>query len=125
MTEDKGYAFVENPPSTPTSANPDQRRACPSPPSRFPSRTAKPLIDLPHPETIDLGAFDLRKAIEERRITHRQLQRRRPLAGRTVLPAVADPGHQVEINEKRACPCAPSPRPAAGIPLRPTCQSTG
>ena len=66
MTEDKGYAFVQAT-KYPNISESHQRERLPQPPYEIPLEEGKPLIDLPRPETIDLGEYDLRKAIEERR----------------------------------------------------------
>ena len=66
MTEDKGYAFVEST-KYPNISEAHQNQGKPQPPYEIPLEEDAQLIDLPKPETIDLGTFDLRKAIEERR----------------------------------------------------------
>ena len=70
MTEDRGYAFVEQT-KYPNISEPDQRKKKPQPPFEIPLEEGQTLIDLPQPDDIDLGSFDLRRAIEERR-SHRR-----------------------------------------------------
>ncbi|MFU8826439.1 MAG: SagB/ThcOx family dehydrogenase [Brevefilum sp.] len=70
MTQDKGYAFVEST-KYPNISEAHQRQGQPQPPFEIPLEAGKPLVNLLHPEMIDLGTFDLRTAIEER-ISHRR-----------------------------------------------------
>lgn len=49
----------------------DQGKDLPQPPFEIPLEEGKPLMDLPKPEEMDLGGYDLRKAIEERRSLRR------------------------------------------------------
>ncbi|MFA7408194.1 MAG: SagB/ThcOx family dehydrogenase [Anaerolineaceae bacterium] len=65
MTENKGYAFVEST-KYPYITESGQRRGLPQPDYEFPLEPGAPLIDLPGPDEIDLGEFDLRTAIEQR-----------------------------------------------------------
>ena len=70
MTTDKGYAFVEST-KYGNISEPGQKQGLPQPPFELPIEADLPLIDLPKPEAIDLGQFDLRTAIEER-VSHRR-----------------------------------------------------
>ena len=47
-------------------STPDQQKGLPQPPLELPADPAKPVIDLPGPETIEVKKIDLRTAIEER-----------------------------------------------------------
>lgn len=70
MLEQNGYEFVEET-KYPNISESDQHLDKPQPPYEIPLEEGKPLIDLPAPETIDLGSYDLRQAIEERRSLRR------------------------------------------------------
>ena len=70
MLADNGYEFVEET-KYPNISESDQRQDKPQPPYEIPVEEGKPLIDLPNPETIDFGGYDLRQAIEERRSLRR------------------------------------------------------
>jgi SagB-type dehydrogenase family enzyme len=70
MLKQEGYEFVEQT-KYPNISDSDQRQGKPQPPYELPLEEGKPLIDLPHPEEIDLGTYDLRKAIETRRSLRR------------------------------------------------------
>jgi len=70
MSNDKGYAFVEET-KYPNISEPSQSQGKPQPPYEIPLEEGKPLIDLPEPAKIELGRYDLRKAIEERRSIRR------------------------------------------------------
>ena len=70
MLEENGYEFVEQT-KYPNISESDQRQDKPQPPYEIPLEESKPLIDLPKPEKIDLGSYDLRQAIEERRSLRR------------------------------------------------------
>lgn len=70
MLSDHGYEFVEET-KYPNINESDQRQDKPQPPYEIPLEEGKPLIDLPDPDTIDLGGYDLRQAIEERRSLRR------------------------------------------------------
>lgn len=70
MTKDQGYMFVEQT-KYPNISEADQRKKKPQPPYEIPLEEGQTLIDLPQPDAIDLGSFDLRQAIEERR-SHRR-----------------------------------------------------
>ena len=101
MTEDQGYAFVENT-KYPNISDSDQGQGKPQPPYEIPLEEGQPLIDLPHPETIDLGHFDLRQAIEERR-SHRRYSND-PLSLEELAYLLwLTQGIQV-MNEKRSVP---------------------
>lgn len=66
MLKDNGYEFVEQTKYNNINQS-DQRLGKPQPPYEIPLEKGKPLIDLPDPEKIDLGVYDLRHAIEIRR----------------------------------------------------------
>ena len=70
MLSDNGYEFVEET-KYPNISESDQRQDKPQPPYEIPLEEGKPLIELPDPETIDFGGYDLRQAIEERRSLRR------------------------------------------------------
>lgn len=70
MLKDNGYEFVEQT-KYPNISESDQRKGEPQPPFEIPLEEGKPLIDLPDPEEIELGGYDLRQAIEERRSLRR------------------------------------------------------
>ena len=70
MLAENGYEFVEETKYGNISES-DQRQDKPQPPFEIPLEEGKPLIDLPQPDDIDLGSYDLRKAIEERRSLRR------------------------------------------------------
>jgi len=70
MLKKDGYEFVEQTKYLNISES-DQRQGKPQPPYELPLEEGKPLIDLPNPEKIDLGTYDLRKAIEIRRSLRR------------------------------------------------------
>jgi SagB-type dehydrogenase family enzyme len=70
MLKQNGYEFVEE--TKYPNINPSaQKQGKPQPPYEIPLEEGKPVINLPKPDAIDLGAYDLRKAIEERR-SHRR-----------------------------------------------------
>mgnify|MGYP001032672585 FL=1 len=66
MLTNSGYEFVEET-KYPNLNDPDQRQGKPQPPYEIPLEEGKLLIDLPKPDSIDLGGYNLRQAIEERR----------------------------------------------------------
>lgn len=70
MLDQNGYEFVEETkyPNIKPSA---QNQGKPQPHYEIPLEEDKPIIDLPKPEAIDLGSYDLRKSIEERRSLRR------------------------------------------------------
>ncbi len=70
MLEKNGYAFVEQT-KYPNLSDPDQELDKPQPPYEIDLEPEENLIDLPDPESIDMGDYDLRKAIEERRSVRR------------------------------------------------------
>ena len=70
MLKQNGYQFVEET-KYPQLSESDQRLGQPQPPFEIPLEEDKPLIDLPDPDSIDLGVYDLRKAIEIRRSLRR------------------------------------------------------
>jgi SagB-type dehydrogenase family enzyme len=70
MLQDSGYQFIEET-KLPNISESDQNLKKPQPPYELPLAQPRPLIDLPKPEEIDLGSYDLRKAIEERRSLRR------------------------------------------------------
>ena len=70
MFKGNGYAFVQATKYANLSKS-DNELEKPQPPLEIPLEEGKPLIDLPRPEDIDLGSYDLRKAIEERRSLRR------------------------------------------------------
>ncbi len=70
MLKENGYQFIEETKLLNISES-DQNFKKPQPPYETPLKTSRPLIGLPKPEDIDLGQYDLRKAIEERRSLRR------------------------------------------------------
>ena len=70
MLKQNGYEFVEETKYTNISES-DQHMGVSQPPYEIPLEEGKPLINLPAPENIDFGSYDLRKAIEERRSLRR------------------------------------------------------
>lgn len=70
MLKADGYQFVEET-KLPNLSESDQNLQKPQPPYEVPLKNGRPLIDLPEPEEIHLGHYDLRKAIEERRSLRR------------------------------------------------------
>jgi SagB-type dehydrogenase family enzyme len=70
MLKKNGYEFVEQT-KYPNLSEPDQKRGKPQPPYEIPLDSNQPLIDLPDPNAIDLGYYNLRQAIEERRSVRR------------------------------------------------------
>ena len=70
MLKADGYQFIEET-KLPNLSESDQNLKKPQPPYETPLNASSPLIDLPKPEDIDLGQYDLRKAIEERRSLRR------------------------------------------------------
>jgi SagB-type dehydrogenase family enzyme len=65
MLEKNGYEFVEET-KYPNISVSDQRKLKPQPPYEIPLEEGKTLIDLPDPQSIDVGSYDMRQAIEER-----------------------------------------------------------
>ena len=70
MLKNDGYEFVQET-KYPNLSEPDQQAGKPQPPYEIPLEVGKILIDLPKPDAIDLGSFDLRTAIEMRRSLRR------------------------------------------------------
>jgi len=70
MLDENGYQFIENTKYLNLSES-GQSQDKPQPHYEISPVEGKPLIDLPDPKSIDLGAYDLRKAIEERRSLRR------------------------------------------------------
>jgi SagB-type dehydrogenase family enzyme len=70
MLKQNGYEFIEHT-KYPNIKEPDQKQGKPQPPYEIPLEEGKPLINLPDPQAINLGTFDLRKAIEIRRSLRR------------------------------------------------------
>ncbi len=70
MLKENGYEFVELTKYRNLS-EPDQAKGLPQPPYEIPLEAGHSMIDLPKPEDIDLGNYDLRKAIEIRRSLRR------------------------------------------------------
>ena len=70
MLKENGYQFVEET-KLPNISESDQNLKKPQPPYESPLKNPVPLIGLPKPEDIDLGQYDLRKAIEVRRSLRR------------------------------------------------------
>jgi len=66
MLQKSGYQFVEETKYTNLS-EPDQQSGKPQPPYEIPLEKGQTLIDLPQPDSIDFGGYDLRQAMEERR----------------------------------------------------------
>ena len=66
MLEKQGYSFIEDT-KYPHLSKPGQESGEPQPPYQLPYDPKLPLIDLPKPDSIDLGDYPLRKAVEERR----------------------------------------------------------
>ena len=70
MLKMDGYEFVEET-KYPNINESAQGQGKPQPPYEIPLEPGRPVIDLPKPADIDLGTYDLRKAIEERRSLRR------------------------------------------------------
>jgi SagB-type dehydrogenase family enzyme len=70
MLEKQGYSFIEDT-KYPHISKSGQELGEPQPPYQLPYDPKLPLIDLPKPDSIDLGDYTLRKAIEERRSLRR------------------------------------------------------
>ena len=70
MLNKNGYQFIEET-KLPNISESDQSLKKPQPPYETPFKQTRPLIDLPKPEGIDFGQYDLRKAIEIRRSLRR------------------------------------------------------
>jgi SagB-type dehydrogenase family enzyme len=70
MLKNNGYEFVELT-KYQNLSDPGRKQGDPQPPYEIPLDNDQSLIDLPDPEDIDLGSFDLRKAIETRRTLRR------------------------------------------------------
>lgn len=70
MLEQNGYEFVEETKYANISES-DQGQDKPQPPYEISLEKRRPLIDLPDPPSIELGTYDLRKAIEIRRSLRR------------------------------------------------------
>ena len=70
MLKQNGYEFVEET-KYPNISQSEQRQGKPQPPYEIPMEEGKRLIDLPNPDEIDLGNYNLRKAIEVRRSLRR------------------------------------------------------
>jgi len=70
MLKMDGYEFVEET-KYPNINESAQEQGKPQPPYEIPLEPHRPVIDLPKPADIDLGTYDLRKAIEERRSLRR------------------------------------------------------
>lgn len=70
MLNNDGYEFVEQT-KYPNLSDPDQKLGKPQPPFEIPLEKGKKVLELPDPQSIDLGSFDLRKAIEIRRSLRR------------------------------------------------------
>lgn len=70
MLKNNGYEFVELT-KYPNLSDPGQKKDQPQPPYEIPLEAGRTRIDLPDPKEIDLGSFDLRKAIETRRTLRR------------------------------------------------------
>ncbi len=66
MFKGNPYSFVDET-KYPNISEADQRLEKHQPPYEIPLEDGNPLMDLPDPETINTGSYDLRKAIEERR----------------------------------------------------------
>ncbi len=92
MLNNNGYEFVEQT-KYPNLSDPDQQLGNPQPPFEIPLEKGKKVLELPDPQSIDLGNFDLRKAIENSTFVA-------PLCGknantpRIILSALVDPGGQ-------------------------------
>ncbi|MCB2209756.1 SagB/ThcOx family dehydrogenase [bacterium] len=70
MLKNNGYEFVELT-KYQNLSEPGRKQGDPQPPYEIPLDNDQSLIDLPDPAEIDLGEFDLRKAIETRRSLRR------------------------------------------------------
>ncbi|MDY6866699.1 MAG: SagB/ThcOx family dehydrogenase [Chloroflexota bacterium] len=70
MLKKNGYEFIEQT-KYPNLSKPDQKLDKPQPPYEIPLKSDATLIDLPDPDSIDVGNYDLRQAIEERRSVRR------------------------------------------------------
>ena len=70
MLKMDGYEFVEET-KYPNINESAQGQGKPQQPYEIPLEPGRPVIDLPKPADIDLGTYDLRKAIEERRSLRR------------------------------------------------------
>ena len=70
MLKNDGYEFVEQT-KYPNLSDPDQQLGKPQPPYEIALEKSKLIVELPNPGSIDLGSFDLRKAIEVRRSLRR------------------------------------------------------
>ena len=101
MTKDNGYQFVENT-KYPNLSEPGQKQGLPQPPFEIPLEGGKPLIDLPKPEVIEIGGYDLRKAIEDRRTIRHYSKEQLTLEELAYLLWVTQ--GIVEINPKRGVP---------------------
>lgn len=66
MLQKSGYEFVEET-KYPNLSEPDQQSDKPQPPFEIPLAEGQSQINLPQPDSIDFGRYDLRQAIEERR----------------------------------------------------------
>lgn len=98
MLKGNGYAFIEQTKYLNLS-DPDQNKEIPQPPYEIALETDKPLIELPAPGKIELGHYDLRTAIEERRSLRRYTQDALSLEELAYLLWVTQ--GVKEINEKR------------------------
>lgn len=70
MLKKNGYEFVEQT-KYPNLSDPDQKLDKPQPPYEIPLEPDTALIELPNPDSIDIGGYNLRQAIEERRSVRR------------------------------------------------------
>lgn len=70
MLKKNGYEFVEQT-KYPNLSEPDQKLNKPQPPYEIPLKPDTALIELPNPDSIDIGGYNLRQAIEERRSVRR------------------------------------------------------
>lgn len=101
MLKNDGYEFVEET-KYPNISESDQKQGKPQPPYEIPLEPGQRLFDLPDPAGIDLGSYDLRKAIEERRSIRRYREDFLSLEELSYLLWLTQ-GIK-EINEKRMVP---------------------
>lgn len=99
--KDNGYGFVELT-KYPKLSEAGQKLGTPQPPYEIPLEEGCQLIDLPKPDAIALGGYDLRKAIEERRSLRRYSDDLLSIEELSYLLWLTQ--GVIEINEKRGVP---------------------